>query len=166
MEYHKSLKVGDSVSWVNPENKKLVTGVIVERVRAKTRPMKESPGTTGFKSKQDVSYIVRSNNKRSWVDIGQIIVPGNVKIDKTVTQVAKPKTQPVKPKTQPAKALPIKSAKPSVSKAGTSTTCKTTSNGSHVKIVPDHDKQPRIVPDVFRRSFDALNAFRRSHTSL
>lgn len=70
------LKVNSAITWKSDgKDKHEMTGVIVERVRAKVRPAYNGACTQGQKTKYEVSYIVQGKGKHFWVTESQHSMP-------------------------------------------------------------------------------------------
>jgi len=86
-----NINAGDEISWfLSPSKESLITGVVIERVRAKARPKFQGVLTEGKPTRRSVSYIVKAGNKPLWIDASQ--VDGHDKLTSAV--VEKTNTQP------------------------------------------------------------------------
>lgn len=66
-------KVNDLMEWMGGSARNhLMSGSIIERVRAKTRPKYEGVATHGVATKKSVSFIVRHLGKIYWVSAEQV----------------------------------------------------------------------------------------------
>ena len=87
-------KVEDAIRWMGGKQKNIeMEGVIVERVRAKARPRRDSPGFAGAKTKKEVSYVVARSKKLFWISVESILLSKKRK----AAPARKPQTSKPKP---------------------------------------------------------------------
>lgn len=142
-----NFKAGETIRWIQ-SGQAARTGVVVERVRAKVKPVYAGKCTEGVPSKKEVSYIIKSEGKHLWIEPVKISSTGLVYIKSLATKPSQNK---------PAAKTPSVVTNPQ----------KTRTNNSLVKIAKTSASEIRIgIPDVFKRSFDSLLAYRRPCVSI
>lgn len=106
MQKINNINVNDEIKWIGGKNlDRLMAGVIVERVRAKTRPKHEKIAA-GIPTKREVSFIARSCGHLFWVGADHLVIPRKKKIPPKISKAspvkrggkdgtAKPTSKPV-----------------------------------------------------------------------
>lgn len=80
MQKINNININDEIKWMGGKNlDRLMAGVIVERVRAKTRPKHEKVAA-GIPTKREVSFIARSCGHLFWIGADQLVRPKEKKL--------------------------------------------------------------------------------------
>lgn len=117
MQKINNININDEIKWMGGKNlDRLMAGVIVERVRAKTRPKHEKVAA-GIPTKREISFIARSCGHLFWIGTDQLVRPKEKKLPPKVSK------NPVKRNNRESAAKPT--GKPAIAIQSNKTTPKT-----------------------------------------